>query len=193
MTCGAPASNSACFLAAVRVVAIAVAPACRAIWIAARPTLLDAAGNDDEIAGGEAADVDQRAVGGQILHPQGRGLNRRDAGRRLHHGAGGDDRLLAVGPVRVHRERRHDADDVARAKCLDALADGIDDARRFIADPRRIGRGFEILARPEQRFRAVEADRLHADAHLSRTGFSRAADPRYAAPRVRRLHENERP
>ena len=44
MTCAAPASSSACFLALVRVVAIGVAPTMRAIWMAARPTLLEAAG-----------------------------------------------------------------------------------------------------------------------------------------------------
>ena len=43
MTCAAPASSRACFLADVRVTAIGVAPTMLAIWIAASPTLLDAA------------------------------------------------------------------------------------------------------------------------------------------------------
>jgi hypothetical protein len=44
MTCAAPPAMRASRLAAVRVVATGVAPTRLAIWIAARPTLLDAPG-----------------------------------------------------------------------------------------------------------------------------------------------------
>ena len=43
ITCAAPASRSAASFARVRVVAIGMAPTLLAIWIAAKPTLLEAA------------------------------------------------------------------------------------------------------------------------------------------------------
>ena len=79
-----------------------------------------------QVARSKAADVDERAVRGQVLHPQRRRLDGGDAGRCLHHGSRRYDRLLAIDAVLVHRERGYDADEVSRPEALDGRADRVD-------------------------------------------------------------------
>jgi hypothetical protein len=65
----APTSNRACLFELLRVRATGVAPTLFAIWMAARPTLLEAAGIHERIARLQVGDVDQGSVASQVLHP----------------------------------------------------------------------------------------------------------------------------
>jgi hypothetical protein len=77
------------------------------------------------------------------------------------------DGRVGVDAVIVHEKGRDDADGVTRREAIDVLAQVLDRRGGFVAEARGQARRFEIGARPEHRFSAIEVDRLNADAHLA--------------------------
>jgi hypothetical protein len=78
----------------------------------------------------------------------------------LDHHLGWHRRHFAVHAPARDRQRRHHAHRIADGKAGHALADGADDARCLIAQPRRKRGGLDIQPRAEHRFGPVQAQRL---------------------------------
>ncbi len=159
----------------------------------------DAAGcrrNDDGFAGAEPGDLDERAVGGQVLHPCRGCLDRRLTRRRRDKRTGGDDDEIPVRPVVVQGKRRDHADRIAGGHLGDVGADRVDNAGGFIADPRRQLRRLEILPGAEKRLGAVQADRLDPQADLAGAGLARIVllDPQHLrSAQFMKAHELRHP
>src|SRR6266446_5164754 len=156
MTCLAPASSSCWRLAPVRVSAIVVAPTRLAIWMAARATLLDAAGMITASS----------AVGGDEHHPDGGRLLVGERRRVLHDGVGGSKDDIAVHAILIHREGRDGVHRIANCNFGDVPADGIDNADGLVAQARGEFDRLDIGILAPHRFGTVETDRLHPDADL---------------------------
>src|SRR5262245_3867110 len=130
----------------------------------------DAAGSrrdEDGIALPQLGDVDKRAVGGEVLHPDRRRLDERERRGVVRHGVDGGVRQVAVEAVLVQREGRKGADRVADLEAPHAWPYGGDGARGLV--PEACGQlgVFEVMAPAEHRLGAVEAQRLDADLDLA--------------------------
>ena len=138
-----------------------------AIWMAARPTLLEAAGISDRIALPQLGDVDERPVGGQILHPDRSRFFPRERGGVMRHGMDGGIRQVAVQAVLVLRKGRDGADRVPNLEALHAGPYGGDGPRRLVPKAGRQLGVFEVLAAAEHRLGAVQPQRLDGDLDLA--------------------------
>jgi hypothetical protein len=116
--------------APVRVVAIEIPPTLFAIWIAARPTLLEAAVDNDCLAFGKLAQFDQGAISGKVLHPNRSGFGPGEVCWMLGHGMGRHDRGIPVNAIFVHGKCGNCAHCVADQKPGHTLADRLDLAGR---------------------------------------------------------------
>ncbi len=124
-----------------------------------------------DLAVAESGDIDQRAISGQIRHPERRGGFPAQRGRMLDHELGGKADQFAICRPAHHRAWRHDADGVARRKAFHVRTDGFDHARRLKPEPRRQVRRLDIAAGTQQRLGAIQSERLDADPHLAGRGF----------------------
>src|SRR6516165_373656 len=127
-------------------------------------------GDQDRVALGQLAEVDERPVGREVLHPDRRRFGPRERGWVMRHSVDRCIRELAVEPVVVQREARNGADRVADLEPLDVLPDRGDGPRRLVPQTSRQLGLFQVLAVPEHRFGAVQPQRLDADLDLALAG-----------------------
>lgn len=98
------------------------------------------------------------------------GLDGVAVGRAMHQSGRGDDRPLRVGAVVRELEGRDDGHAVADGDVRHALTDRLDDTRRLVPQCRGELWGVEVAALAEHRVRPVDADGVHPDQGLTRTG-----------------------
>src|SRR5262249_32291622 len=91
--------------------------------------------------------------------------------RLLYDRAHRHDDQLAIGCVLVHREIGDDVDRLTDLEALDPFAERIDRPRGLIAEPCGQLRRLDIFVVTPHAFRAVEADRLDANADLASGGL----------------------
>ena len=90
--------------------------------------------DDHRVARNEPCHVDQPTVGCHVLHPDRRRMFPGEVVRMLHCRGCGNDRLLAVDVIQIHRECGDGRDLVADCEPGHALADRLDCTRGFIAE-----------------------------------------------------------
>ena len=124
----------------------------------------------DRVGRFQPGDVDERPVGGHVLHPDGGRLDPRKRRRMVRDQACRSVRQLAVEGVVIQVEAGDDADRVADRKTLDPFTDGGNRSRRLVSvSSRKLGVR-DILAGAEHHLGAVESQRFDADLHLALSG-----------------------
>ena len=107
--------------------------------------------------------LQQRAPGGDVLHPHRGRRFEAQCLRMLDHQLRGHVGQLAIGAPARDVQRRYHADRIACSEAAHRTADGFDHAGRFVAQPAGELRFLQIGAVAEHHLGAVQADRLDPD------------------------------
>ena len=153
-------------------VAMAMAPSCFAIWMAAMPTELDAAEMMTKSSLRDTGDVDESAPRGEVLHPHRRGFHGRERFRIGRDVRDGHDRLFAEHGIVIDGEPGDGGDGTGDPGGVHAGTDCFDDSRGFVAEAGGEAGLFEIVTAGVEGFGAIEADGLDADADLAGFGLA---------------------
>src|SRR5262249_42011706 len=106
ITWAAPASRRACRFEPPRVRAMGIAPPRLGDVDRRRAAAARRGGDPARLARLQPRDLDQRAVGGQVLHPDRRRLLPGEGGGVVRHGVSRDVHQVAIDPVLVQAEGR---------------------------------------------------------------------------------------
>ena len=137
-----------------RVPAIAVAPSAFTIWMAARPTLLEAAVISTKSPRLTPPIRDQRAISRQILHPYGRRFDGRKLRWIFAERIRGDNRFFAQHAVLAHREAGDGSHRLAHPARIHARAQRLRRCRRLHS---QFGRQLEAFRSMNPRMNAASA------------------------------------